>query len=156
MCSSQIALYSFPVLWFLLLLLAIFKLNLSYAPTSTPCCHADGIQLHPNRAETLGRFACCSLLSQVILALVFNLTNVIGFTYAYVSRSATLRSNRNGLQRPRREAEVGVGHGRRGLGLWRYRRSTHRRRRQERHDPCLWILRPSRSIAARSLLRYLT
>ncbi|KZW02573.1 DUF846-domain-containing protein [Exidia glandulosa HHB12029] len=46
-----IALYTFPVLWFLLLLLAFLKLNLSYVPI-------------------------------VILALVFNLTNVVGFTYA--------------------------------------------------------------------------
>lgn len=46
-----IALYTFPVIWLLLLLLAILKLNLSFIPI-------------------------------VILALVFNCTNVIGFTYA--------------------------------------------------------------------------
>jgi len=45
------ALYVYPVLWVLLLVVSILKLNISYLPI-------------------------------VILALVFNLTNVVGFTYA--------------------------------------------------------------------------
>jgi len=45
------ALYVYPVLWALLLIISILKLNLSYFPI-------------------------------VILALVFNVTNVVGFTYA--------------------------------------------------------------------------
>jgi len=45
------ALYVFPVLWFLLLIVSILKLNVSFLPI-------------------------------VALALVFNVTNVIGFTYA--------------------------------------------------------------------------
>ncbi|EIN13547.1 DUF846-domain-containing protein [Punctularia strigosozonata HHB-11173 SS5] len=46
-----IALYAFPVLWVLLLIIGILRLNLSIIPI-------------------------------VILALIFNVTNVIGFTYA--------------------------------------------------------------------------
>jgi len=46
-----IALYTFPILWFGLLIISFIKLNLSFVPIN-------------------------------ILALVFNITNAVGFTYA--------------------------------------------------------------------------
>jgi hypothetical protein len=64
----QIALYSFPVLWVGLLIISFIKLNLSCVCFSSYSSH---------RSVTLPSFVPIT-----ILALVFNVTNAVGFTYA--------------------------------------------------------------------------
>lgn len=54
-----VALYAYPLAWLVLLIVSVLKFNISYVPLQT----------------TLTRF-----LPIVLLALVFNLSNLLGFT----------------------------------------------------------------------------
>ncbi|KAG8972119.1 Golgi apparatus membrane protein tvp23 [Tulasnella sp. 425] len=67
-----IALYTFPVLWGLLFIVSIFRFNLSYA-----------LAVSVKRAALeLTTSSSARFLPIVGLAIVFNVTNAIGFTYA--------------------------------------------------------------------------
>jgi hypothetical protein len=89
----QIALYSFPLLWGALLIVTILKARFECVLFVVPM------------------FAHCSRLHRfipiVILALIFNVTNVIGFTYAFVfllphrscQTDASVSSDRDAKQR---------------------------------------------------------
>lgn len=68
---SQIALYAFPLLWMALLIVSFLKFNLSYAVPSAPGFHE--------------LILACRFIPIVLLALVFNVSNAIGFTYACVA-----------------------------------------------------------------------
>lgn len=63
---SQIALYAFPLGWLALFFVSLLKFNISYVAERTVKKHADVI--------------IRSFLPIVILALVFNFSNVLGFT----------------------------------------------------------------------------
>lgn len=68
-CLPQIALYVFPVLWTVLFLVSIFKFNISYPRV---------LSVLPLPSWHVFRF-----LPIVAIAIVFNYSNAIGFTYAW-------------------------------------------------------------------------
>ncbi|KAL7285261.1 hypothetical protein ACG7TL_000355 [Trametes sanguinea] len=65
----QIAVYTFPLLWLVLLIASIFKFNLSYVSPPSFLLLRTPLPLS-------------QFFSMLVLALVFNVTNAIGFTYA--------------------------------------------------------------------------
>jgi Eukaryotic protein of unknown function (DUF846) len=69
------ALYIFPALWLGLFFVSLLKFNLSSVDHITPCIVHDPSDLSYNPYR---------FIPIVMLALVFNVTNVVGFTYACV------------------------------------------------------------------------
>lgn len=100
--------YTFPLLWLALLIVSFLKFNLSYVTPYRSSC-----ALTCCAPTLLTLTAAVSFVPIVVLALVFNVTNAIGFTYACapVLRSLSRLSHADvpstALQRPRRQGKVG-------------------------------------------------
>lgn len=75
--KTQVALYSFPALWSVLLIVSIFKFNMYvYVPFLLLPEFADA-------SMAMASYPCSSSFLPIVgLALVFNITNAVGFTYA--------------------------------------------------------------------------